>query len=354
MNQIREQAAQIKDLIAQLEAANSSSYHRPASVISDSFLSSGLNSPVLSPSSTTTSFLSSDAPSSSTDANMATNKAIEDWIAKAKQSFEEFDGFIGIGGAGMPKSYLVEEDLENPESDYEDDFVNIGGSDDENDGYEFAVEHHDGDDIMTKSEHTLRHKSSVSSIGTNSTGVTGQARKKSSENSKLAILPGQAAPFGLFGDLGLKATRKRGSSSEIEEDDKAPGIAGANFFRSSESGCLSILILASYDVICLAPGPETADRRLANLQNQTPHILTRGIITPKEAEKLFQMYVHTFLLLEQTQLNVTLYRYFERMNLSVSLLDPVLYTAQRTCYRSPFLFTVSEYPVSRVPNVYGR
>ncbi len=31
------------------------------------------------------------------------------------------------------------------------------------------------------------------------------------------------------------------------------------------------------------------------------------------------------------------------MNLSVSLLDPVLYTAQRTFYRSPFLFTVSEY-----------
>jgi hypothetical protein len=28
------------------------------------------------------------------------------------------------------------------------------------------------------------------------------------------------------------------------------------------------------------------------------------------------------------------------MNLSVSLLDPVLYTAQKTCLRSPFLFTV--------------
>jgi hypothetical protein len=31
------------------------------------------------------------------------------------------------------------------------------------------------------------------------------------------------------------------------------------------------------------------------------------------------------------------------MNLSVSLLDPELYTAQRTCYRSSFLFTVSEW-----------
>lgn len=30
------------------------------------------------------------------------------------------------------------------------------------------------------------------------------------------------------------------------------------------------------------------------------------------------------------------------MNLSVSLLDPVLYDAKRTFYRSPFLFTVSK------------
>ena len=41
--------------------------------------------------------------------------------------------------------------------------------------------------------------------------------------------------------------------------------------------------------------------------------------------------------------NNDLSSYFDCMNLSVSLLDPVLYTAQRTFYRSPFLFTVSEY-----------
>lgn len=31
------------------------------------------------------------------------------------------------------------------------------------------------------------------------------------------------------------------------------------------------------------------------------------------------------------------------MNVSVSLLDPALYSAQQTYWRSPFLFTVSEY-----------
>lgn len=217
----------------QLEATNQvPSLRRPPSITSDSYASSpGLSSPVLSPSSTT-SFLGSDAPSSN-HVDHAANKAVEDWIAKAKQSFQEFDGFIGIGGAGMPKSYLVEEDLENPESD-DDDYVNVNGSEDGGDDYGFAIEHHDGDDVV-QSEHTLRHKSSVSSIGTNSTGVTGATRKKHlAEGAKSAILPGEAAPFGLFGHLTLKTPRKRGSSAEIEDEDKASGIANTNFFRSSE------------------------------------------------------------------------------------------------------------------------
>jgi hypothetical protein len=159
---------------------------------------------------------------------------VEDWIAKAKQSFQEFDGFIGIGGGGMPKSYLVEEDLENAGSDDDDDYVNVDGSDDGNDDYEFAVEHHDGDSVVGGGNR-LRHRSSASSIGTDGTGVTGMTRKKSAaEGAKSAVLPGEAAPFGLFGDLSLKTPRKRGSSAEIEEEDKAPGIANTNFFRSSE------------------------------------------------------------------------------------------------------------------------
>ena len=30
-------------------------------------------------------------------------------------------------------------------------------------------------------------------------------------------------------------------------------------------------------------------RRLESAQHQVPHILTRGVITPQEAEKLFEM-----------------------------------------------------------------
>ncbi|KAG5642433.1 hypothetical protein DXG03_002807 [Asterophora parasitica] len=298
LNQIREQAAQIKDLMSQLESTGNPQ-RRSSSITSDSFGSS--HSPLLSPATSHTSFVSSEAQANAPEADAAANKAVEEWIAKAKQSFEDFDVFIGIGGAGMPQSYLVEEDLEENPDDYDpDDEYDIVSDNEHGSEYEIAVEHYDGDDV-TLDQGTLRHKASSSSIGTNGTGATHQTRKKAAESSKPAILPGEAAPFGLFGKLSLKTPVKRGDSAEVEEADKAPGIANTNFFR---------------------PTPGTTDKRLSNFQHP-PLILTRKVITPTEAEQLFQIY-------------------FDKMNLSLSLLDPVLYTAQRTCYRSPLLFTVSE------------
>ncbi|KAG6876221.1 hypothetical protein C0993_004878 [Termitomyces sp. T159_Od127] len=292
LNQIREQAAQIKDLMAQLESSGNSAQHRSSSGVSDFGPSSAFQSPMLSPSTTDSSLGQNDLLSKP---NPEMDKAIEDWIAKAKQSFEEFDVFIGIGGAGMPKSYLVEGDLEKIDSDEDEDYVNISDNDSD---YEFAVEHHDGNEVMNNGD--LKHKGSTSSLHTDRTGST-RKNKNAGESAKSAILPGEAAPFGLFGEMSLKAgPKKRGASAEPAED-KLPGIANTNFFRST-------------------PAPEVMDKRLSTFQNP-PFILSRGIITPQEAEQLFKIY-------------------FDRMNLSVSLLDPVLYTAQRTFWRSPFLFTV--------------
>jgi hypothetical protein len=222
LNQIREQASQIRDLMAQLEAS-------PSTIASDSFASSpGFSSPVLSPT-TSHSYLASEG---SPTADAERNKAVEDWISKAKQSFQEFDGFIGIGGAGLPKSYFVEGDLENPETSDEDDYVDVIGSDDGDDD-EIAIEVYDGDEIV-KGKQYIRHRSSASSLGTDGTGTNGHPRRrKSSGSSKPAVLPGGAAPFGLFGELALKTSRKRGASAEVEED-KAAGIANTNFFRSSK------------------------------------------------------------------------------------------------------------------------
>lgn len=85
----------------------------------------------------------------------------------------------------------------------------------------------------------------------------------------------------------------------------------------------------------LSPEPE----RLA-LPSTAPQILTRNIITPIEAELLFKLSVFDDLAIRLGDTDSIFFRYFDTMNLSLSLLDPVLYTAQRTLYRSSFLFTV--------------
>ncbi|GJJ08038.1 hypothetical protein Clacol_002245 [Clathrus columnatus] len=87
------------------------------------------------------------------------------------------------------------------------------------------------------------------------------------------------------------------------------------------------------------PGMSTDPaRRWAVRERQPPpKIFSQGLVTPREVDKLFEIY-------------------FDRMNLSVSLLDPKIYTAQMTYWRSPFLFTVicaiaSRYLVER-PGLY--
>jgi hypothetical protein len=71
------------------------------------------------------------------------------------------------------------------------------------------------------------------------------------------------------------------------------------------------------------------------------NLLSQNIITPQEAEKLFSMYEILSIFFKIAVLTSGV-RYFDYMNISLSLLDPVLYTAKQTYYRSSFLFTVSK------------
>lgn len=85
----------------------------------------------------------------------------------------------------------------------------------------------------------------------------------------------------------------------------------------------------------------TEDERAKTVQRAQPHILNRGVISTQDAEKLFKMYGFRDILLFSLTSFVS---YFDKMNDSVSLLDSTLYTPPLTAVRSPFLFTVSEYP----------
>ncbi|KAJ2922836.1 hypothetical protein H1R20_g14257, partial [Candolleomyces eurysporus] len=298
INQIQSQAKEIERLMKQLESSGKGdgSQGTPTRQTTPS-------SPVLSPA-TTDSYL--DAPSRTTDP--ATDKAIEDWIAKTRENMQELK-FICVGGAGAPESYVVEEDFEDSDSSSgNEEYVDATEEPDydyDDDRYEVAVEGPDGGQY-TGPSHSIRHRSSASSMGTTKSGATHntQRKKHSGDNEKPANLPVEASPFGLFGNLSLKTSRPRSRvPSEIDEDeDKGAGIDNQDFFRST-------------------PAPAALIRRAPTIEPQAPAILTKGVITPAEAEKLFHIY-------------------YEEINLSVSLLDPVLYDAKRTFWRSPFLFTV--------------
>jgi hypothetical protein len=55
--------------------------------------------------------------------------------------------------------------------------------------------------------------------------------------------------------------------------------------------------------------------------SEEPKLLRKGLIMPEEVDKLFQIY-------------------YEKLNVTVNLLDPVLHTPETTFARCPLLFTV--------------
>lgn len=288
LNQIRDQADEIHKLMAQLEAMSSQgttaqqNQPSPASIGASTYPSGStvpsttgadLHSPVLSPTSAQSSYFS-DINGKTHEGTPETTKAVADWIAKARDTLLQFDGFLGA----VPKRLVVEEDYEDTGSDSDDyEYVDAEEGDEEMpEAYVISVQN-DGEAQPPADGRKIRHQLSGTSLN---------GKRKESED--LVSRPPAQSPFGIFATMLKKALPE----TETNEGSKPEvGVANPDFFKRLSS------------------------------QQQFPHILTRGIITLPEAEQLFKIY-------------------YDRMNLSVSLLDPVLYTAATTCARSPFLFTV--------------
>ena len=323
INQIKDQHSQIKDLMAQLESSGARSRRRPSSAGSSDYIpsSSSLRSPTLSPSSVSDSHSPTDSEGG--------DEAIEIWIAKAKQSLQEFDVFIS---AGMPKSYVIEDEGWDDGSD--DDYVNVSG-----DVYEIAVENPDGGEVAEVVEGNLKHKLSASSISTNGTGVLVKNRKHAIRNAKPVILPSEAVPFGLFGQLSLQTPENNAEA----DDDGAKGIAGKNFFTPSRLFCF-LFASPSMNLLFLQLLPQAWISNWV-VSDMHPKSLPAKLSLHKKLTICSKC--EWFGTLNSFRSEI-LYRYFDNMNLSLSLLDPELYTPQKTFCRSPFLFTVSE---SRLANL---
>jgi hypothetical protein len=329
LNQIQAQAKEIDRLMRELERATKRDQKLP------DHMEDRIKAVNLSPSTTVSSLFSdpmfkeegsSSPPSTHSRPNAETNLVVAAWIAKAKEHLQEFGTFIGLGGAALPQSYLIEDG--ESESSREDDFVDVD-EDLDDDKYEVVIDLPVSDGGDQEMAHALGSAGSVRDesfgMGLGGTGNTTVRRRIPSESSKPANLPVEASPFGLFANLQLKKTKSRENSAEPkEEGDKGTGIANEDFFAASR--CLSFI--SCWLLQCLhhreASAPNALGQRLEISQQEWPAIISLGIITPQEAEKLFKIY-------------------FDNINLSVSLLDPILYTASRTLLRSPFLFTVSEY-----------
>ncbi|KAF7373447.1 Zn(2)-C6 fungal-type domain-containing protein [Mycena sanguinolenta] len=282
--QIREQAQEIQKLMAQLEQNDTRQRTKPPSF-------AATHSFPPTPSSPASSAPASYFPSNSTDTNtgLKSTLAMEDWIAKARDRFAGIDGFMGMDGVEMLKSSLVKEDSQDSASG-DDGAEDLLANGDEPEEEEVEIKVFDSEDEKV----TRRSRGKSANIFQLSTSSSNE----DSGGKKLAALPSEASPFGFMGDLSLKK-----GPNEESDDESAPALADSHFFRSSP-----------------APDPMRSSNPLSS-DPAAPHILTQGLITPQEAGKLFDIY-------------------FQRMNLSVSLLDPVLYMPQKTCYRSPFLFTV--------------
>ncbi|KAH7884540.1 hypothetical protein F5I97DRAFT_1468711 [Phlebopus sp. FC_14] len=185
LKQIRDQANQIEELMAKLEASN----RRAAAVAKSSpdaqsplSSSSGLHSPTID-----------------TSEAVTPKPEVQDWIAKARESLQAFGGLIPTGTAeriGRDENDSVSSD--DPYEEYSED----------EDGYGTADDQGSGPKDKASPANSIKKKDTVA-------------------NPQLNI-PTEEYPFGLMAHLAI-----RQKSVEPESSDDAVGVASKNFFRPS-------------------------------------------------------------------------------------------------------------------------
>lgn len=217
ISQIRVQADQINKLIAQLEAVQRSQGQPPNLENSSAIL----QSPALS---TEGDSFDESGVSPSVPVFTEGNRAIEDWLAQAKESFLQF-------GNSISKSYHSDDDSDSASWD-DEDYEHVGHEDvdgDDGERYGIAVETVADNSMLSPDvggQH-LKLRDSNSSLNTASVaGSMGQARKKGS-GDKPSNLPTEAAPWGLMGRLSL-------IGNPGDENPEDTGITRPGYFASEE------------------------------------------------------------------------------------------------------------------------
>lgn len=280
LNEIRAQAAEIQRLMTQLQLANQQAVATTQRDTSPTRNSRGSGGTTRSPSKVGIAYLPPDKLAAA-EQDGGPKPEVLDWVAKAKESIEAFGGYIGIGTASVSKNLI--EDSGDSGSDDDERFLSAHGSEDEGEGVSV---------VSGDRELASRHVSPEE---------RGRKRDPNFSFEKQAAVPSHVAPFGLMADLLRKTRLDDDQDGGDAGNPNAIGIARRDYFRAA------------------TPDPTA---RIEDVdQDVYPDILTGNIVTPGEVEKLFKIY-------------------FDYMNPSLSIVDPMLYTAGTTYHRSPLLFTV--------------
>jgi len=206
-----------------------------------------------------------------TDQDVIIPKAeVLDWVAKAKESIEAFGGYIGIGTASVAKNLIGDsDDSMDSDSDDDDRFLSARGSDDE------------GASVASDDRWLAPRRASPETRG---------RRRRDLSSEKPATIPSHVAPFGLMANLLRKTRLDDGQGEDNAENADEVGVARKDYFRASVSNRMPRVFPS--DRLCIAFSVATPDptARITDVDHDlNPDILTGGIVTPGEVEKLFKM-----------------------------------------------------------------
>jgi hypothetical protein len=214
---IRDQAAQIKDLMAQLESIQLTD--RNVTQMTTSLHAEFAHSSILgSPGSGSfaDSFGNSLEAASTLDNSSSASRADSmisqenlEWIAKARESLEAFGASIRLGSSSTAKKDLVDQDLEDSTSSEGDYHLANEGSGSEE---ELDIGH-----LSPKARGPMRER-----------GLSG---KTSPSGAKMVGLPAQASPFGMMAALSVGRARTKRPASVVS-DVSDLGVANEDFFRA--------------------------------------------------------------------------------------------------------------------------
>lgn len=282
MNQIREQATHIQELMghiqklmSQLETRNQGSV--PTGTSSTSGTDFDPTSPLLS----TSSF----DPNSDNWSHSGHNVSPEfqEWLNQAKKSIDAFDIFVGMDSEALAKALGDEdpEDDQDSEEDADDDVVIVDPTDqtEEDSHIEISVERSEDDGVESTREqwNNITLSDAHPSGSASSPAVTPPTKKKELSPLQTTANPTKTSPWGLFKTMSKKLNHSRkGSEAGSDNDDV---LLSEDFFRPSSCH--------------FQPQVRTIALVLTRCTGQTPdvrdNLLSQNIVTPQEVEKLFSM-----------------------------------------------------------------